>query len=475
MRVVEVDREFESWRGVARALLAEGVAPEQVWWQERAEGQGVLIGGAATDARQAEPLRGAAVGSVPREFLDVARRVACYRDPARWGLLYRALWRIARGGERHLLEVSVDEDVRALERMDKRVRFDAHKMTAFVRFRRVEAEDGVEHFVAWHRPEHYVVRLTAPFFAKRFGVMRWSILTPDECAHWDGESGLEFTPGVDRSAAPSGDELEALWGTYYRNIFNPARIKLAAMRKEMPVRYWGTMPETDLIPELLREAPKRVEEMMARKVDEYPTAEAFMPAKITLETLREAAAGCQGCPLYKLGTQTVFGEGLKQSRVMMIGEQPGDQEDKAGKPFIGPAGQVLDDALAEVGIDRREVYVTNSVKHFKWEPRGARRIHAKPGAREIQACKPWLTAELQVVKPQMVVCLGATAAQALMGKEFRITKSRGEIFRDTPYAPWLMATAHPSSILRVPAEDREAAYRAFVEDLRIAAGELKAG
>jgi DNA polymerase len=413
----------------------------------------------------------ASSASVPKEFLDFARRVACHRDAARWDLLYRVLWRLTHG-ERHLLDLAMDDDVRAVQTMDKRVRFDAHKMTAFVRFRRVE-QDGQEHFVAWHRPEHFVVRLTAPFFARRFGVMRWSILTPDECAHWDGQQ-VSFSLGVDRSGAPSGDELEQLWGTYYANIFNPARIKLAAMKKEMPVKYWQTLPETQLIPELLKDAPRRVEVMMARKLDEYPTAEAYLPARVTLNTLKEAAAGCLGCPLYKTGTQTVFGEGAKESRIMMVGEQPGDQEDKAGKPFVGPAGQMLDSALEEVGIDRNEVYVTNTVKHFKWEPRGTRRIHAKPNAREVQACKPWLTAEMQVVKPQMVVCLGATAAQALMGKEFRITKSRGEIFRDTPYAPWLMATVHPSSILRTPSEDREAAYRAFVEDLRIAAKELAA-
>jgi uracil-DNA glycosylase family protein len=211
---------------------------------------------------------------------------------------------------------------------------------------------------------------------------------------------------------------------------------------------------------------------MPKNLADYPTAEAFLPAKLTLPSLREAAAACHGCPLYKLGTQTVFGEGAKSSRVVMLGEQPGDQEDKAGKPFVGPSGQMLDDALDEVGIDRATVYVTNTVKHFKWEPRGTRRIHAKPNAREIQACKPWLTAELQVVKPQMVVCLGATAAQALMGKEFRITKSRGQIFHDTEWAPQLLTTVHPSSILRTPSEDRQAAYQAFVADLRIAATAL---
>jgi probable DNA metabolism protein len=471
MHHVTIIRDFDAWRTTARDLLARNVPPEHAWWEEIDAAQPFLL---ATAPAPSQPSPGSSspgptTASVPKEFLPLARRVACHRDPARWPLLYRTLWRLTHD-ERHLLANPLDDDTRALEALDKSVRRDAHKMTAFVRFRRVD-QNGEEHYVAYHRPDHYIVRVTADFFVRRFGAMRWSILTPDDCAHWDGQH-LSFTPGVDRSQAPSGDDLERLWSTYYANIFNPARIKLAAMKKEMPVRYWDNLPETQLIPELLKDAPRRVEVMMARKLDEYPTAEAFMPAKITLNTLKESAAGCQGCPLYKTGTQTVFGEGAKTSKIIMVGEQPGDQEDRAGKPFVGPAGQMLDTALEEVGIDRNDVYVTNTVKHFKWEPRGTRRIHAKPNAREIQACKPWLTAELQVLKPQMVVCLGATAAQALMGKEFRITKSRGEIFRDTPFAPWLMATVHPSSILRTPSEDREAAYRAFVEDLRIAAQEL---
>jgi DNA polymerase len=210
----------------------------------------------------------------------------------------------------------------------------------------------------------------------------------------------------------------------------------------------------------------------ARKplAEEYPTAEAFMPPRISLASLRSAAAGCRGCPLYKTGTQTVFGDGPASATVMMIGEQPGDQEDKAGHPFVGPAGQVLDETLEEVGLPRDQVYVTNAVKHFKWEPRGTRRIHAKPNAREMAACKPWLTAEIQAVKPRMIICLGATAAQDLMGKDFRITKDRGRVFSGTPYAPWLMATLHPSAILRMPdAELREKARRELTEDLVTAA------
>jgi DNA polymerase len=195
----------------------------------------------------------------------------------------------------------------------------------------------------------------------------------------------------------------------------------------------------------------------------------FMPPKPerSLETLREAAARCFGCDLHRIGTQTVFGEGPPHAVVMFVGEQPGDQEDRAGKPFVGPAGKVLDEALDEVGIDRSRVYVTNAVKHFKWEARGKRRIHSKPNAREIRACRPWLEAELEEVEPEVVVVLGATAAQALLGPSFRVTQNRGKPLKDTGLAPYVVATVHPASILRAPdPESREAEGRAFVEDLR---------
>jgi len=187
----------------------------------------------------------------------------------------------------------------------------------------------------------------------------------------------------------------------------------------------------------------------------------------SLERLRQAAAECRGCDLFQKGTQTVFGEGQPHAQVMFIGEQPGDQEDRAGKPFVGPAGRVLDEALDEVGIDRSRVYVTNAVKHFKWEGRGKRRIHSKPNAREIRACRPWLDAELEDVEPRVIVVLGATAAQALLGSSFRVTQQRGRPLEDTGLAPYVVATVHPASILRAPGpESREAEGRAFIEDLR---------
>ena len=197
------------------------------------------------------------------------------------------------------------------------------------------------------------------------------------------------------------------------------------------------------------------------------SAAAYLPERPTLERLREAAVECRGCHLYERATQTVFGEGARGAEVMFVGEQPGDQEDLAGKPFVGPAGRILDQALEEAGIDRRQTYVTNVVKHFKWQPRGKRRIHQKPNWAEMAACRPWLEAELDVVEPEVVVCLGATAAQALIGRDFRVSRQRGE-FVESPLARYVLATVHPSSILRQRDDaSREAEYAAFVEDLRV--------
>lgn len=203
------------------------------------------------------------------------------------------------------------------------------------------------------------------------------------------------------------------------------------------------------------------------------TAAPLIPANPTLEKLREAASHCKACDLWKLGTQTVFGEGSRHAKVMFVGEQPGDQEDRQGKPFVGPAGRVLDKALEIAGIDRNDVYVTNAVKHFKWEPRGKRRIHKKPRQLEITACRPWLEAEIAVTKPEVLVCLGATAAQSLLGPKFKVTERRGEAM-PSMLAPYIVATVHPSSILRAPDEAaRQQAMTDFVNDMRTIAGVLR--
>jgi DNA polymerase len=482
---------FDDWRCEARRLVAAGVPPEAVVWS----GGPSLLPAAAPAGTTAGGF------TVPARFIEAASAAACFRDDGRWALLYRILWRLTHG-EPKLLDVVVDDDVHRLLSMEKAVRRDSHKMKAFVRFRKLVV-DGVEHYIAWHRPDHLIVARVAPWFRDRFGSLRWTILTPDASATWDGTD-LVFGPGVPRSAAPEGDALEDLWRTYYASIFNPARVSIPAMRREMPLKHWPTLPETQVIDELLRDAPARVEDMMKRQAratqapttvpgtkPARPTAPAggyqdyascpvgssaaeFIPKTTSLTVLKEAVNGCRGCPIYCNATQGVFGEGPKAATVMFVGEQPGDQEDRAGKPFVGPAGQVLDEALEAAGIPRDETYVTNAVKHFKWEPRGTRRLHSKPSAREVAACRPWLETELSIVKPKMVVCLGATAAQSLMGPAFRITKQRGEVFADTSWAPWLMATVHPSSILRIPEDDlRQRARADFIDDIRKVAKQLR--
>jgi DNA polymerase len=297
--------------------------------------------------------------------------------------------------------------------------------------------------------------------------MRWSILTPDESAHWDLEK-LTFSPGVHRSAAPAGDDLEDLWKDYYATIFNPARVKVKAMKAEMPVRHWATLPEAQLIPTLLAKADARVNEMA--KSQKASAAEWIPPTK-DLAQLRAAASGCEGCDLYSRATQVVFGEGRPDAKVVMVGEQPGDEEDLKGHPFVGPAGRLLNKAMVEAGLDREQIYVTNAVKHFKWIERGKRRIHAKPSGIEISACRPWLEAELASIQPELVVCLGATAAQSLMGRDFRITSERG-IFFPHRWAKELVATIHPSAILRMP-ERYDEEYGLFVQDLKLIAAKVK--
>ena len=212
--------------------------------------------------------------------------------------------------------------------------------------------------------------------------------------------------------------------------------------------------------------------MSQLSIDGDGTAAPLVPDRPSLKKLREVAAGCKACPLWETGTQTVFGEGAARADVVFVGEQPGDQEDLAGRPFVGPAGKLLDRALEDAEIDRSQVYVTNVVKHFKWKPHGKRRIHQKPNLREIAACRPWLDAEVAVLKPRVLVCLGATAAQALLGRDFRVSRQRGELV-DSTLAPKAIATVHPSSILR--AEDRELEYREFVRDLEKIAKLIRSG
>jgi len=280
MRTVVIQPIFEDWRERARQLLALRVPPDDVLWSDDVREPGLF---AATD----DALPRGVVPKVPPAFLDLARRVAAHSDPRRWGALYRVLWRLTHGGERHLLAVATDRDVRQLQQWCKAIGRDIHKMHAFVRFRLVGTDEatGREQFVAWFEPEYRIVRLAAGFFEKRFAGMDWSILTPHECAHWDG-SRLHFAPGVPRSAAPDDDALDDLWRTYYRSIFNPARLKVRAMQSEMPKKYWKNLPEASLIAALIAESDGRVDDML--RADVRPVKPA--PKNAYLDSLRDMHA-----------------------------------------------------------------------------------------------------------------------------------------------------------------------------------------
>jgi uracil-DNA glycosylase len=450
-------QDFESWRSAARSCLLDGVRPDEVVFSDTLTG---LFDACLATSDRANQV------TISREYMNSARTVARHREASRWNLLYRVLYRLTHG-EPHLLKVDVDDDVRRMQLLEKAVKRDMHKMKAFVRFRRVEQSDP-EQFIAWHRPDHYIVEAMAPWFAARFGNMRWSILTPDRSVHWDLAK-LSFSPGVPLSEAPQADALEDLWREYYGSIFNPARVKIKAMKKEMPVRHWATLPEAQIISDLLLQSTNRVNEM---KGQQHTTAAAWVKIGAPVSELREGAKICEGCDLYEHSTQTVFGEGPSNAKVVFVGEQPGDEEDLQGRPFVGPAGKLLDKALAEAGLDRAHIYITNAVKHFKFEPRGKRRIHSKASGWQISSCRPWLEAELMAIKPRLIVCLGATAAQSLMGRDFRITAERGRFFPHR-WAKELMATIHPSAILRMPAAAARASeYELLVRDLKRAAAQI---
>jgi probable DNA metabolism protein len=463
MRTV-VTTSFDEWRSVCRPLLVAKVAPSEVRFTDNSkqlwlEGPPVKsVGALAIDkGPERDGFR------VPPAFIEIARDVACHRDADRFDLLYRVLWRILHG-EPRLLEIVTDREVHRLDRMQKAIARDVHKMHAFVRFRRV-VEEGKEHFVAWHRPDHTIVRVAAPFFSRRFPTMDWSILTPDESVHWNQHE-LSYMAGVPQSAAPDADQLEGLWRTYYRSIFNPARLNTKTMKREMPVRHWKTLPEATELPSLIADARSRVGAMLAAPEAAKPTATDFLPQSFDLPTLAQAAKACRGCELCEAATQVVFGEGPVTASIVLVGEQPGDEEDLAGRPFVGPAGRVLDAALVEAGLERDQVYLTNAVKHFKFEQRGRRRLHQRPTSREVQACRPWFVAELSQLHPMVLVCLGATAVQSVMRKRDRLSDIRGQIIA-TEFCQHTVATYHPSAVLRAGSPERETEIRqALIADLR---------
>lgn len=457
--------DFEEWRAAARRLLLDAVPPDEVVWLDPATPQDLFV---TEDVLEQVTER--KVGVVPQRFIDWAEAGICHSDPERFALLYRLLWRLQK--DKGLMEARSDPDVGRLDRRVSAVRRDAQRLKAFVRFKSIADASGLERFVAWFEPEHYVLERVAPFFVRRFTGMMWAIVTPYRSVFWDGES-LEFGPGGHKADVPAEDAMEGAWKSYFASIFNPARLKMAMTKSEMSVKYWRNLPEAELIPSLVRGAKAAEAEMIERQAS-IPSSrhvrhveEVVPEVEITsLTAAREAIDECRRCPLYEMATQAVFGEGPAHAQVMFVGEQPGEQEDLAGKPFVGPAGKVFDAAMAEAGVDRERAYVTNAVKHFKFVPRGKKRLHQRPNMGEVKACKFWLDLEREFVKPKLIVALGATAVASLAGSGTTLSSVRGKV-TELADGTRMFAMVHPSYLLRMP--DRAEAERErarFVADLR---------
>jgi probable DNA metabolism protein len=445
---------FAEWREAARELLAHGVPPEAASWSGPGGGERFPDGPHppppahnANDSIEPPPLH------LPRSLMDMLHTAACCRVPDRWAFLYRVVWRWQQG--EHDVQSAADADGARLHGMVKAVHREEHAMHACIRFRERVESAGPPRFVAWFAPAHDVLPQLAQHFVSRMGKVSWMIATPEASVLWDGATLHNCGPLV-RGAADLDDAGEAPWLTYYRSIFNPARC-------------CQHLPQAAIGPQLVRQAAPgarrsgQAQAVAGKRGATIPIADAG-PARDQPSLL----SACRRCELWQHATQAVGGEGPQHARIMLVGEQPGDQEDLAGKPFVGPAGQLLDRACAQAGLARRALYLTNAVKHFKWEPRGKRRLHKTPAQREIAACSYWLDKELAAVRPDVIVALGTTALKAVLGTSHVTLKDTlGQPLRHQ--GRWVVTIYHPSYVLRVPDKAAKAqAFAVMVEGLQLA-------
>ncbi len=502
MQRILLQPDFEAWRQAARASLHAGLAPHQVDLQDATAPQPLTL-----EPETVEPPAGPPIPhpTTSRAFLEIAAQVAVNRTPSRWNLLYRILFRLQ--SETQLLTSERDQDVMELQHLASQVHRDLTAMQARLRLIKILApgdpvfaggrptvldepliqtdpnqpdphhlllaipapfgvtrteiepcepvaadprpDEPCDHFVAWYAPEHRILPLTAPFFAKKFDILHWTILTPDQSASWNPITHrLTFGPGVPLPSTPTDDELEAIWRRRRESTLPDASLPTPAPEK----------------PTLTLEPPSTAMHTRAPK----PSAEPFLPSDRSLPNLAAALPACRGCDLYKYATHAVPGRGKSKSALLLIGEQPGDLEDLQALPFVGPAGKLLDRILDELHLDRSALFITNAVKHFKFVQRGKIRLHQPPLVSEINACRPWLFAEIEAVQPRVILCLGASASKSVFGNGFSLMRDRGKLL-PTPYAAHAIATIHPSAILRArDRPSREDLTALFKQDLTLA-------
>jgi DNA polymerase len=430
-------RTFAQWREAARDLLAAGVAPGDVAWAA----PGLFSGAPALPPPPHNAViqlnRAQAAPHLPRSLMELLHAAACCRVPDRWAVLYRVVWRWQQGD--HGVLDAADRDGLRLQVMVAAVHREEHDMHANIRFRERPADAGLPRFVAWYEPRHEVLEQVARHFASRMGQVSWMIATPEASVLWDGANLHNCGPLVG-SAVELDDTGVAPWVAYYRGVYaSPAPPRRPAP-PVIPILAAGSRRDTAAAP-----GAGKPEEQQPATLDE-----------------------CRRCDLWQHATQPVGGAGSKRARIMLVGEQPGDQEDIAGEPFVGPAGKLLDRVCDEAGVDRSTLYVTNAVKHFKWEPRGKRRMHKTPAQREIEACSYWLDKELAQIKPRVIVALGTTALKSILGTSHVTLKDTiGQALRHE--GRWVVTIYHPSYVLRVPDDAaKKAAFKVMVDGLRLA-------
>ncbi|WP_332814330.1 UdgX family uracil-DNA binding protein [Ramlibacter sp.] len=420
------ETDLAGFRQEARQLLAHQVPPDEVQWEtvhtlsDDLHAQPVDLQAAG----KPQELPRAAAAIVPASFLRLCEVVVLHQDAQRFALLYRLLWRLVH--EPALRTDPLDADMQQAQQMAQSVRREMHKMKALLRLRPVpdDTRPGETLHLAWFDPTHHIVEALAPWFARRYPALRWAILTPQRSVRWDRER-LLLGPGARREDEPGPRGSDARWLAAYHRVFGPAA-----------------------------DAATPVEAASA----------ASDGGIASLEQLKAATMRCRECPIGEHATQSVNGEGRLHAPLMLVGEQPGNQEDLQGHPFVGPAGRLLDRALEATGIPRDSVFVSNAVKHFKFELRGKRRIHKSPNQREIAACLHWLEDEIVLVRPEALVALGATAARALLGRTISVTANRGK-WLERADGLKVLVTLHPSALLRLLPADREQGFEAFVADL----------
>ncbi len=467
---VELDgpTDLAGFRAAVRALIAAGTPPAAVRFVVAAAEPASLFDDAVPLPREASA--NAPPLALPAGFAALCETAVMHDEPLRFARLYELAHLLHQ--RRTSWHDTLSSQRIALEHMAQAVRRELHKTKAFVRFRPVPGDDGVTH-VAWFEPAHHIVHAVAPFFVRRFAGMRWALLTPRGCAHWSGTA-LTFGPPAERENAPAADAGEALWLAYYRSIFNPARLKLAMMKREMPVRFWANLPEAASIGPLAAAAAERTDRMVqdgAVPRARRRSAACGTQARGTTD-LAAQARHCDRCEFAAQSTQMVWGEGERGAALMLVGEQPGDREDLEGRPFVGPAGRLLRDAIATLGWPEAQLYLTNAVKHFKFEWRGKRRLHKTAAQREALACADWLEAEIEQIGPRAIVALGATAARSLLGPSVAVTEHAGQWLRRDDGRP-VLVLQHPAALLRAAPSAQAALHAAWLQSLRDAGRYLR--